>query len=229
MRWHSVLFLLMTVGVAPVYAGPVETAIARSVALTSSGQAAEAVRCCLEARVEYPESAPLLFALAGAEIALGDEFLRQHAAGEAVARYQRARDTFRRAAEKDATRYGEAAAYNAATCLLRVDQAYEGSADYAVRVANLAEAVAALETVLQWYPHHERATKNLDYARYRWNLLRQNPPTEDTPPEDEKDEDEPQAVSEVSTATTDLPNATAEVIDGSTVVLRISPPAEDAP
>jgi hypothetical protein len=74
----------------------------------------------------------------------------------------------------------------------------------------------------------ERARKNLDYARYTLNRLLQHPP-QDTPPEESEENDEATAESAVSNATTQIPGANVEVLEGSMVVLQRPANAETPP
>lgn len=228
MGWRSLPCLIALACCPTAAAESLEAVLDRSAHLLETGQAMEALRCCREARVEYPESAELLFALGSAEAAAGDRQLRDHATDAAAEAYRAARESFDRAAAGDAPYIREGAAYNAATSLVRLDTALDQPGAYAARLENLEQAVAALESVLKQYPGHERAQKNLDYARYKLNVLRQNPPQEEKPPEDDPEDQDPKVASEVDSATTEIPDATAEVVGGSTVVLRL-PPVEAGP
>jgi tetratricopeptide (TPR) repeat protein len=163
--------------------------------------------------------------MAGAEVALGDQVLAAHDLEEALRQFEAARATFARCG--DEVRLAESAAYNAATCLLRLDQVLERKGDYAARVENLKRAVEALSAVTDTWPGNARAVKNLDYARYRLALLLQEPPTPEEEKENPEEDDKP--VSEVAGATTQIPGATAEVVDGATVVLRVERAGEAVP
>ena len=148
--------------------------------------------------------------------------MRQHDAAAAAAQWHAARDVFSRIPPTATHRLQAAARFNAATCLLQLDATFHPAEEYEARVANLRAATDAFEECLERHPSLDEAGKNLDYARYRLNLLLQNPPA-DRESEDEQEGDEPGVVSEVTTATTEIPNAKAEVVDGSTVILRRTP------
>ena len=109
-----------------------------------------------------------------------------------------------------------------------MDQVLDRKGDYAARVENLKRAVEALSAVTDTWPGNARAAKNLDYARYRLALLLQEPPT---PEEEEKEnpEEDDKPVSEVAGATTQIPGATAEVVDGAMVVLHVERAGGTAP
>lgn len=226
MRWFNALLLGSVCGAFSVSAESLSDAFARSEQLQRSGQHAEALLCLREARVEYPESVALLFAIGGAEAALGDSLLEGHDLQGAKKSFEGARETFGRCSGESKLALG--AAYNAATCLLRVDAVLERQDDYEARVENLKAAVEALADVVETWPNQERARKNLDHARYRLALLLQNPPGQ-SDKEEEKNEEEDQPTSEVAGATTQIPDATVEVEDGAIVVLRTKPRVEATP
>jgi hypothetical protein len=168
----------------------------------------------------------LLLAIGGAEVALGDSLLAGHDLDGAKRLFEGARETFARC-DRDPV-FASSAAYNAATCLLRVDAVLERRDDYEARVETLRMAVEAFLGVIETWPDQERARKNLGHARYRLALLLQDPPT--TSAEDEKPgEQDEQPTSEVAGATTQIPNATVEVEDGAIVVLRTKPRVEATP
>ena len=226
MRWLSVMVLA---GVCCALSAPAESiaaALARSAQLQRSGQQAEALLCLREARVEYPASMALLFAIGGAEAALGERLLEGHDLEGARKNFDGARETFERCG--DDPKLASGAAYNAATCLLRVDAVLERQMDYEARVETLKAAVEAFKGILEVWPGHERARKNLDHARYRLALLLQDPPGQ-SEQEEEKNEEAEQPTSEVAGATTQIPDATVEVEDGAIVVLRTKPRGETAP
>ena len=224
MRWCSgllpVLYLLSGCS------GALEESLSRGAQLQRSEQPAEALRCFREARVEHPDSMELVFAMAGAEVALGDHDLASHDLAAASERFESARTTFARCGGD--VRLAEHAAYNAATCLLRLDQVLEQARDREARVENLKHAVEALSAVTDTWPHNQRAARNLDYARYRLAVLLQAPPPAEDEEKDHPEDDE-KPVSEVVGATTQIPGATAEVVDGAMVVLRVDRPGEAAP
>ena len=226
MGWpRRILPALVALCAAPAVAGPVEDAIEKAALLVKSGVPDEALRLCQETRVEYPESTELLFAIGSAQAALAGALRRTSDAEKAAAQWRRARETFDRIAP-DGGALGAAAAYNAATCLVLLDATFPQDA-YDARVENLTEAVAALEAIAAQDPEDPRVGKNLDYARYTLNVLLQNPP-DDRAPEDGEDDDAG-ATSEVNAATTQIPGAEAEVVDGSVVVLRRAPEGETPP
>jgi len=223
MRWCSVI--LPALCLLTVCSGALDESLSRGGSLQRTGQPAEALRSFREARVEHPEAVDLIFAMAGAEAALGEQVLASRALDEATERFESAARTFGRCgADK---RLAESAAYNAATCLLYVDRVLEEKRDYDGRVENLKRAVEALSAVTEAWPDNARAAKNLDYARYRLALLLQTPPS---PEEEDKEgpEDGNEPVSEVAGATTQIPGATVDVVDGAMVVLRVER-GQDAP
>ncbi len=224
MRWSSGIFSILCL--LSGCSGALDESLSRGAELQRSEQPAEALRSFREARVEYPEAADLVFAMAGAEVALGDQVLAAHDLEAAIRQFEAARATFSRCG--DEVRLAESAAYNAATGLLRVDQVLDRKGDHAARVENLKRAVEALSAVTETWPDNERAAKNLDYARYRLALLLQEPPS---PEEEEKEnpEEDEKPVSEVAGATTQIPGATAEVVDGAMVVLHVERPGEAVP
>jgi len=222
----SVLMIGCACFVLTVSAESLADALARGAQLQRSGQSAEALQCLLEARVEHPESIALLFAIAGAEAALGDRLLEGHDLEGAKKSFDGARETFERCAGDP--KLAAAAAYNAATCLLRVDVVLERKQDHEARVENLKAAVEAFADLVESWPDQERARKNLDHARYRLALLQQNPPKQ-AKQDEEKGEEDDQPSSEVAGASTQIPDATVEVEDGAIVVLRTKPRAEATP
>lgn len=224
MRWCRAILPVLCL--LPGCSGALEESLSRGAELLRSEQPAEALDCFREARVEYPEATDLVFAMAGAEVALGDQVLAAHDLEAAIRQFEAARATFARCG--DEVRLAESAAYNAATSLLRVEQVLERKGDYAARVENLKRAVEALSAVTETWPGNARAVKNLDYARYRLALLLQDPPT---PEEEDKEnpEEDDKPVSEVAGATTQIPGATAEVVDGAMVVLHVERAGEAAP
>jgi len=209
-------------------AGAIDELLQKSGSLLRSGAPDEALRLCREARVEYPESAPLLFAIGSAEAAMAEQLLKQQEHARAGALWRKARETFGRTAPNDRGRLGAAAAYNGATCLLRLDASFDPATEYDARLDNLGVAIGEFETYLSEHPDDIRAQKNLDFARYTLNLLRQNPPKEQTP-EDGPEPEDAGAAPTVNTATTEIPGATAEVVDGSTVILQLPTPEVGAP
>ena len=223
MRWCSVI--LPALCLLPACSGSLDESLSRGAALQLTGQSAEALRCFREARVEHPDAVELIFAMAGAEAALGEQVLASHAIEDATKQFESAGETFARCGDDE--RLAESAAYNAATCLLHVDRVLKKKGDYGGRVENLKHAVEALSAVTKAWPGNARAAKNLDYARYQLARLLQEPPS----PEDENEEhpeDDEKPVSEVAGATTQIPGATVEVVDGAMVVLRVEP-GKDAP
>ena len=210
MRWCRAILPVLCL--LPGCSGALEESLSRGAELLRSEQPAEALDCFREARVEYPEATDLVFAMAGAEVALGDQVLAAHDLEAAIRQFEAARATFARCG--DEVRLAESAAYNAATSLLRVEQ--------------VLRAVEALSAVTETWPGNARAVKNLDYARYRLALLLQDPPT---PEEEDKEnpEEDDKPVSEVAGATTQIPGATAEVVDGAMVVLHVERAGEAAP
>lgn len=227
MRWSNLLPVIGALTLLSACAGGPREAIDKGNQLAQSGATEDGLNVLLEARVEAPESVELLFAIAGAEAALGDRLLEQHDLEGARSRFMDARATFGRCA--NAPHLAGGAAYNAATCLLRLDNVLERGKDYAGRVENLKAAVAALEAVVSAYPDQPRAKKNLDCARYRLALLLQSPPSESENQDGNGQEDEPDPASGVAGASTQLPGATVEVESGSVVVLHTTPRVEAAP
>lgn len=226
MRWCSMLLIGSACCALSVPAESLAAALARGGLLQRSGQAAEALQCLREARVEYPESMALLFSIAGAEAALGDSLLESHDLVAAKQQFEAARETYERCAVEPNLAAG--AAYNAATCLLRVDNVLERQQVYEVRLDTLKAAVEALVGVLETWPDHARARKNLEHARYRLAMLVKNPPGQ-SEQEKEKREEHDQPSSEVAGATTQIPDATVEVEAGAIVVLRTKPSVDPAP
>ncbi len=224
MRWSSGAFPILYL--LSACSGSVDESLARGAELQRTGQPVEALRCFREARVEHPDASDLIFAMAGAEVALGEQALAAHDLEDAIKQFEAAQATFARCGADE--RLAESAAYNAATCLLRVDHALERKKDHGPRVENLERAVAALSSVNEDWPGNARAAKNLDYARYRLALLRQEPPAAEEEPKENPEDDE-NAASEVVGATTQIPGATAEVVDGAMVVLRVERAGEASP
>lgn len=227
MQRINLLFLFGVLTLLPGCTGGPEDAIEKGAQLQRSGIPDEALQWLLEARVEAPESKELLFAIAGAEAALGDHLLEQHDLEGARSRFVGARETYGRCA--NAPHLAAGAVYNAATCLLRLDGVLERQKDYAGRVENLKAAVTALDAVVGSYPDQVRAKKNLDYARYQLALLLQSPPKAPEKEEEKAPKDEPKPETGVAGATTQLPGATVEVEAGSVVVLRTKPRGEATP
>ena len=223
MRWCSVI--LPALCLLTACSGALDESLSRGASLQRTGQPAEALRSFREARVEHPEAVDLIFAMAGAEAALGEQVLASRALDEATERFESAARTFGRCGADE--RLAESAAYNAASCLLYVDRVLEEKRDYDGRVENLKRAVEALSAVTEAWPDNARAAKSLDYARYRLALLLQTPPS---PEEEDKEgpEDGNEPVSEVAGATTQIPGATVDVVDGAMVVLRVER-GQDAP
>lgn len=218
MRWTEFLVLGWSCFAVAAGAHSVNDALEKTARLLESGLPADALRQCEEARVEYPESARVLFAIGTAQAALAEQYYGQNAHERAGRLWRQARETFGRVAARDADRLGSAAAFNAATCLLEVDKTFNPTTAYTDRVENLRAAVADFEACVAQYPDEKRARKNLDHARYRLNLLLQHPPRDDAQDEAPKS-DSP--TSAVNAATTQIPGAQATVENQSTVVLRM--------
>lgn len=218
MRWRNCLLMVALLVAVPAGAGPVEESIARAARLVAAGQPAEALRVCRDARVEHPDAPELLFAIGCMAAATGEQMASGDPEG-ATDQLRAAREMFAWAASSDPEAFAAASDYNAATCLLTMDATIDPQTGYDERVANLRAAVAELEACVARYPALERARQNLDHARYRLNTLLQNPPRE--PEEEEETEDKlPGEIVAVESVTTAIPGATAEVVEGSTVVLR---------
>ncbi|MBX3179119.1 MAG: hypothetical protein KF886_17325 [Candidatus Hydrogenedentes bacterium] len=219
MRWPSRFFITFVLAAAPAGAGPVDDAIARATRLVAAGQPADALRVCREARVEHPDAPELLFAIGCMAAAAGE----QMASGDpavAADHLRAAREMFAWAASAAPEAFAAASAYNAATCLLMMDATIDPRTGYDERVANLRAAVAELEACAARSPELERARRNLDHARYRLNTLLQNPPRDPEEDEERSEDKLPGEIVAVESVTTAIPGATAEVVDGSTVVLR---------
>lgn len=227
MRWCNVLLLCSLIVPGLCWAESVADALKRGAQLQQSALPADAIRCFREARVEHPDSMALIFALGGAEAALGASLQEAHDLDGALDQFDSARATFERC-EADG-RLGPGAAYNAATCLLQRDGVLARKGDYKARVENLKHAVDALASVTERFPTLDRAAQNLDYARYQLAMLLQSPPSD--PKEEQQNDQEKgeEPVSEVAGATTQLPGATTEVQDGAIVVLHMKPRSEAAP
>lgn len=223
MRWlrNSVALMVLLSGCT----GAVDRALTQGAELQRTGQPEAALRTLREARVEHPAALEILFATAEAEVALGDARLASRDLEAAARQYSSARETFARCGGD--TRLAESAAYNGATCLLRLDRVLEQGGAREARLENLSLAVDALSTVVENWPGHERAAWNLNFARYRRALLLQEPPPASK--EKEGPEESGQPVSEVAGATTQIPGATAEVVDGATVVLHVERGGEVQP
>lgn len=193
-----------------------------------AGRAEGALAALLLARVDYPEDAALLFQIAWAQQATGTALSVPGSREEALRHLDKAHETFGRVDEMGQGGLGTAARFNSATVLFQRDEFLTAVDRYEDRVQNLQRAVDLLTDLVADAPDFEEARKNLDYGRYRLSILRQSPPQAEEEEEDGESEPPP-ANSAVDAATTQIPEATAEVIDGSTVVLRLPGRGEEAP
>jgi len=230
MNWRSCTILpplLVCAGCLPSLSP--DRAVAEAEGIRAAGQPGEALQTLLEARVDHPRSEALLFAIAYGEYAAATWLDAPGTAGEREELLRDALETFLRVSERAAGNLDRAAAFNAATVRLHLDGALERTDRYGERVENLRRAIADLEAIPEGDPHFSAAGQNLSHARYRLGLLLQNPPREAENGEDGDEEgQDPPPVSSVDAVTTQIPDAIAEVVDGSTIVLRL-PPREDRP
>ncbi len=193
-----------------------------------AGRAEAALSALLSERVDYPEDAALLFQIARAQQATATVLSVPGSQGEALRQLDKAHETFARVDEMEPEGLGPAARFNSATVLFQRDGFLTAADRYEDRVQNLQRAVDLLTDLVADEPDFEEAQRNLDYGRYRLSMLRQNPPRAEEE-EEEGESEPPPANSAVDAATTQIPQATAEVIDGSTVILRLPGRGEEAP
>lgn len=205
-----------------------EEAIQISEQRLRAGNAEEALAEVLTARVDHPESVGLLYQIGLAQQAAATLLAAPGTQRDALRQLDGSAESFARVNEMNPQGLGWAARFNRATVHLQRD-AFLTSADrYEERLENLRQALSLLAALVTDAPGFEAAQHNLDYARYQLSLLLQNPPR---PPEDDEEanEDPPPVNSAVDAATTQIPQATAEVIDGSTIILRLPGREEETP
>lgn len=192
-----------------------------------TGSTERALDELLLARVEHPGSARLLYQIGVAQQATATTLSVPGTQRDALRQLTGAAQSFARVDEMRSG-LGLAARFNAATLRFQQDGFLTSADRYEERLQNLRQAIALLEALVADAPGFEEAQHNLDYARYHLSLLLQNPPR---PPEEEDEggEDPPPANSAVDAATTQIPKATAEVIDGSTIILRLPGREEETP
>lgn len=220
MRRSQFVILLGILGVGCGGAPAPDHVIENAEMLIASGRAAQAVTRLQEARVDHPLDSALLFEIAYAQQAAAGQLEGPGRSGKAVSMLREAVETFQRVTEKPAEGLGDSAAFNAATTRLLLDDILKQSRERAEREANLVEAVSVLASLAARAPEHKEARQNLDHARYKLALLRQLPPDGEQD-EEESPEDSSRPTSAVDAATTQIPDAEAEVVDGSTIVLHV--------
>ncbi len=192
-----------------------------------TGNAARALDELLVARVEDPGSARLLYQIGVAQQATATTLSVPGTQRDAQRQLTGASESFARVDEMSSG-LGLAARFNAATVRFQHDGFLTSADRYEERLQNLRQAIAVLEALVADAPDFEEAQHNLDYGRYQLSLLLQNPPRADEE-DDEDTSDPPPANSAVDAATTQIPQATAEVIDGSTIILRLPGREEETP
>lgn len=189
--------------------------------LLTTGRAERALDSLLELRIDYTEDGALLYQIACAQYAAAGEMIEPGRADDAERLLVEAHDSFQRVGELAPQSLGQSGAFNGATVLLQLDDVLARTDRYEERVENLRSAIATLTRLVEMDPGHEEGQHNLDSARYRLARLLQNPPGEEEDEDPEDMEDPPGAGSAVDVVSTQIPRATAEVIDGSTIVLHL--------
>lgn len=185
------------------------------------GRADVALRPLQEARVENPRSEELLFEIAYTQGEVAALRLESGTAQEAEEMFREAQTTFSRLTEGEENEFGDSAAFNVATTLLRLDAVLEDDERYAERLDNLNLAIEILIDLLETHPTFDAAQNNLDYARYKSSLLLRDPPEENDEEENEEENESPATTGFVDSVTTQIPEARAEVVNGSTIVLHL--------
>lgn len=193
--------------------------LARGAALLESGQVEAARVAFLEGRVEHPESVELIFAYAGAEVALAEAAQTSGRFAEAETYLAEARKAFGRCMGE--ARLAYAAGCNGAACLIQLEAVLKGKSDTRERrLKALETAITELVALAARGDGDGRAEVLLDKARYRRALLLQEAETSQEEQAEQPNMDEA-PVSEVVEATTQLPNARAVVEEGAMVVLQM--------
>lgn len=215
-KWFLSSLLLMATAAG---AESPRAVLTRGAALLESGQVEAARVAFLEGRVEHPASVELIFAYAGAEVALAESARASGRHEEAITHHDAARKAFGRCAVEPRLAY--AAGCNGAACLIATETVMKGmDGTRERRLEALETAITELTVLANRDDDNGRAVELLDKARYRRALLLQE--AESSPeeqPDESKDDDAP--VSEVVQATTQLPNARAVVEEGAMVVLQM--------
>lgn len=217
-RAEWLLALLLLMATAADAASP-RTVLARGAALQESGQVEAAREAFLEGRVEHPASVELIFAYAGAEVALAEAARAAGRHEEALKHHEAARRAFGRCAVEPRLAY--AAGCNGAAGLIAMEAVMKSLGDTRERrLEALETAITELAALTNRDDADARADGLLDKARYRRALLLQEADSSpEEQPDESKDDDAP--VSEVVQATTQLPNARAVVEEGAMVVLQM--------
>ena len=181
-----------------------------------------------EARVDHPENMALLFAIACAQQAAGELSLTGGELVAAEAQFRKAIETFQRVDEDPGDDFGVSARFNAATVGILMNRAMPAKERYADRIENLKTSIAGLEGIIRDAPQRTEAQQNLIHARYQLCLLRQNPPGEAEDEETPEEETTPSPSITVDGASTQIPNARAEVQEDGTIMLHLPSATEVA-
>lgn len=180
-----------------------------------------------EARVDNPDNAELLFAIACAQQATGTLSLAAGELGAAEAEFRKAIETFQRVDEAPGDEFDVSARFNAATVGILLNRAMTAEERYADRIENMETSIAALEGLVRDAPYLIEAPRNLTHARYQLCLLRQHPPGEEDKEEETPEEEDPPTPSiTVDSASTQIPDARAEVQEDGTIMLHLPPAPE---
>ncbi len=191
--------------------------------LLVTGRSERALQTLQEMRVDHPEDQAILFDIAYAQVATAAQLSQSGATKEANATFEKGVETFLRLTEGPAPEFRVSGLFNAATARIQRDGVMHKDELYDARLENMRGAIGLLEDVQQLNPDFSGVAENLEHARFVLGKLLREPPSEETPPEEEKKDEPEEAANNVDSVTTQIPKASVEVVDGSTIVLHLPP------
>jgi tetratricopeptide (TPR) repeat protein len=211
--------------------------LAAANALLQQGLYDEATSALQELKVDHPDEPAVDYALGAAQYQRAEGLRAAGKGEEAMAAYQDAETRFSGIAQHADSGVANAAAFARANALTQQAKLTASSEKYKESIAALRNAEAAYVELLTRDPGNTGAQKNLDHLRFQLKQLLQNPPQNETPPEQEKQEPpkdqppRPVMISVFHGASTELPGAVA-VAEGNIVTLQApegAAPAAPAP
>ena len=206
----TLLFLALLA--IPAWAQSLSRGLEEAADVLAQGDAAAAVEAYRELQVAHPDAPEVIFGLGCAQYAQAQAKRDAADAEAAAAAFEEAQATFERVTNADDQQVARHAAFNRANCLAQRAKMIPAEQNYEAAVGALRRAADAYQAVLDDYPGYDAAQQNLDHVRYLLKQLLRNPP--------DKQE---QQVTVFTYADTELPNATAEIRDDTTVELKRAP------
>lgn len=208
MRAHLVLLLLLTL---PAFAEAPRAALLEAQALLKQGDPAAALEAYRALQVEHPEAEQVIFGIGYAQRAQAKAAVEAKNKVQAAELLAASAATYERLQTAGTPPLRASAGFNRGNALLQQGKLLDTPEEYPQSVQALREAVAAFEAVLAQAPEHTQAHQNLNHARYVLQQRLQQPP--ENPDQEKQDpqdpNNEPQAVSVINEASTEIPGAQA--------------------